>query len=337
MSDITSQDRPVEAPLKPDGPNENTFWEDYSPHYEFPTSLVSSFFIMGCLFALAALMLYFMKVQNDRVDLSPVPMMGVDGGMDDGSDGMEGGGGVDNPIAIGNFAPTVKDFEQLPQITPIPEVTEDIRKKIAIDDPNGTTPISDEKLAQFAALDKALRDKMLGMTKGATGGTGTGDGPPKPDGNGGVGANSTQRRSLRWILRFRTTDGRDYLNQLSGIGATILVPLPPDNKKAYIFRDLAAPKLGEFVSEEEWKRLDSQIRFCDFKRDSVSGVASALNLDFTPHSFWAFFPKGIEEELSRKEVAYANRRAEDIEETVFEVVVRGGRPTINVAVQKLKR
>jgi hypothetical protein len=177
---------------------------------------------------------------------------------------------------------------------------------------------------------------MIGNPKGSGGGPGSGDGP-KQDGNGGTGASSARQRSLRWILRFRTLDGRDYLQQLGAIGATILVPLPPENKQAYIFRDLKNPKSGEYVTEAEWKKLDNQVRFCDFKRDSVSGVAIALGLDFTPNSFWAFFPKGLEEELSRKEIAHANRRPEDIEETVFTVVIRGGVYTISVAEQRIKR
>lgn len=41
-------------------------------------------------------------------------------------------------------------------------------------------------------------------------------------------------------------------------------------------------------------------------------------------SFWAFFPRELEDELARKEQHYRNRRPEDVEETVFRVVVRGG-------------
>ena len=43
------------------------------------------------------------------------------------------------------------------------------------------------------------------------------------------------------------------------------------------------------------------------------------------------------EELARKETNYRNRRAEDIEETIFRVVVRGGNYELIVDDQKVKK
>ena len=74
-----------------------------------------------------------------------------------------------------------------------------------------------------------------------------------------------------------------------------------------------------------------------YKKGSVTEVSSALNLNFTPASFWAFFPKDLEGELSRLEVAYGNKQPEQIEETVFEVTVRAGTSQVVVASQKLKK
>jgi hypothetical protein len=54
-------------------------------------------------------------------------------------------------------------------------------------------------------------------------------------------------------------------------------------------------------------------------------------------SFWAFFPRGLEDELSRKELAYRNRRSEDIEETIFSVLIRGGSYEVVVVAQTPKR
>jgi hypothetical protein len=315
-------------------PTEATFWQEYSPRHEFPISLVGSFLVVASLFALIALAVYYSTHQG--TDKTSVPIMAVDGGFDDAGDGQEGGGGVDNPIAVGNFSPTKEDIQALPQLTPLPEVRQDIRKKILLDDPNGTIPISDEKAAAYASLSEDLRNKIIGAQKGSGGGSGNNDGSAKT-GNGGTGASSARARSLRWILSFNTTDGRDYLNQLGAIGAVILVPLPPDNTRAYIFRDLKNPKQGTFVTEQEWNQLEQQIRFADIKRDNVRDVANSLGLDFTPNSFWAYFPKGFEAELSKKEQAYNNRRPEDIEETRFTVVIRGGKAEIVVQSQRVKR
>ena len=69
----------------------------------------------------------------------------------------------------------------------------------------------------------------------------------------------------------------------------------------------------------------------------MQGVAGAVGLDFTPRTFWAFFPKSLEDELARKETGYRNKRADDIEETIFRVTVRGGRFELVVDEQKMKR
>lgn len=318
-------------------PDEKTFWQTYSPQYEFPISIVGAIFLLTFLFAMTAVIPYLFVTFHRIPDRTPVPMVGIQGGVEDGDEGGSGGGGVPEPEPIAQTAPSEQDFAALPDRESIPEVQKEIQKRIAIDDPNGAVTVSPEKAAGLATLEKSLRDKLAGIggKKGTPGGPTAG--PGTGTGAAGNGANGTRARSLRWVLRFRTADGRDYLNQLSAVGATILVPLPPENKKAYIFRDLNYPKPGELVSEEEWNKLEEQIRFCDFKRDSVSGMASALKLDFTPHSFWAFFPKHFEDELSLKETAYSGRKAEDIEETIFEVVIRGGRSVISVASQRPKR
>jgi len=332
MSELSQVEEITDRALEE--PTEATFWREYSPRYEFPISLVGSIFIVAIMFVMIALIIYYSTSSNEGK--TSVPIMAVDGGFDDAGEGKEGGGGIDNPSAIGDFSPTAKDYEALPQYTAIPDVKEDIKRKILIDDPNGTIAISDEKAAQFASLSESLRNKVIGAQKGTGGGPGNGDGP-KQDGNGGTGASSARQRSLRWILRFSTVDGRDYLRQLGGIGAVILIPIPPENNRAYIFRNLANPKAGEFVGDNEWKSLDNQIRFCDVRRDSVQNVSTALGLDFTPNSFWAYFPRGFEDDLSRKEQAYNNRKPEDIDETVFTVVMRDGSATISVAKQTLKR
>jgi hypothetical protein len=49
------------------------------------------------------------------------------------------------------------------------------------------------------------------------------------------------------------------------------------------------------------------------------------------------FSKEQEERLAKMETSYRNRRAEDIEETIFRVTVVGGEPDIRVDEQKVKR
>ena len=50
----------------------------------------------------------------------------------------------------------------------------------------------------------------------------------------------------------------------------------------------------------------------DTRPDSVRGVCEVLGVkEPNVKSFWAFFPKGLEDELDRKEKGYRNRRPEE--------------------------
>lgn len=317
-------------------PSEYTFWQRYNPHLEFPTSWLIAVFALSLI---AFVLVVLIPNLVSHADKKSVPIRLVDGGFDETGDGSAGSGGVENPLAVGDTKPTTQDQEQLIPPRDIPEVKEEIQKAIQIDDPSADISLPDEKVPAYKSLDKKIRDKLLGIgqKRGANGGPGSGDTGQNGSGVGGTGADSTRARSLRWILRFRTASGRDYLDQLRALGAVVIVPLPPDNKQAYIFRNLANPKPGTPVSEPEWKQLAQQIQFCDYKRSSVVAVGEALGLNFTPTQFWAFFPKALEAKLDRLERGFRNHDPKDIEETIFQVVVRNGQYEMQVVDQKMKR
>ena len=307
----------------------------YSPRHEFPISLVASALLL--LLIVGAMYLAFYAINHSVADTKPVPIQMVQGGEDEAGDGKTGGEGVPEPGTISLQPPTQEDFAQLPEKTALPDVAAEIQKAIQINDPNGSVEISEEKKRALASLSKTLRDKLLNANgSGATGPKGN-DGDQPGDGNGGKGANSSKERSLRWVLRFKTDTGRDYLNQLSAMGALVFVPIPPDNNRGYLFRDLKNPGAGELIDEVGLAKIAGLIRFCDFKRQSVREVSGALNIAQMPDSFWAFFPRSLETDLARKEEAYLGRRAEEIGETVFQVVVREGRAEVIVVGQKAKK
>lgn len=316
-------------------PGEETFWHKHSARFEMPISYTTSAFILVGLFALFLLL---NKLITDGPKSDPVPIALSDAGFDDAGDGSEGIGGQADPIAIGFTPPSEQDVKNLPHPDAIPEIQKELEDKLRIEDPNSPIAISNEKAASFSTFDKSIIDKLagIGAQRGTPGGAGSGD-DKQGTGPGGAGASSTRARSMRWVMRFSTRSGRDYLDQLASLKAVVVVPIPPDGKTAYVFRDLINPRPGTFVEEKEWTKLAGQIQFCDYKKSSVTEVASALNLNFTPASFWAFFPRDLEGELSRLEVAYQNKQPEQIEETAFEVSVRAGQSSVIVASQKLKR
>ncbi len=316
-------------------PGEDTFWQLHSARFEMPISYVSSALIMAGILALILAVAY---ISNSGVKQDPVPIALADGGTDDTGEGSEGLGGEENPITLGASAPTPDDIKALPHPDAIPDIQKDLEERLKIEDPDSVVPLTTEKAAAYSTFDKSARDKLLnlGSKRGTPGGDGSGT-DQKGSGVGGKGAESTRQRSMRWTMTFITSSGRDYLNQLATLKAVIVVPIPPDGKTAYVFRDLINPKPGNFVEEKEWMKLAGQIQFCDFRKQSVTEVSGALNMNFTPASFFAFFPRDMEAELARLEVAYGNKQAEQIEETKFEVTVRGGVSKIVVISQKLKQ
>jgi hypothetical protein len=145
------------------------------------------------------------------------------------------------------------------------------------------------------------------------------------------------KNSLRWVLRFKVENGKDYVDQLRTLGATLAVPNPEDPTSIVLIPDLAMPKEHRVATEENLKSLTEKIRLSDRRKEAVEGVAAQLGLDFTPKQFWAFLPRSIEEELLRKELAYRNRRFEAIEETIFRITIRAGKAEIIVDDQVLKK
>ena len=103
----------------------------------------------------------------------------------------------------------------------------------------------------------------------------------------------------------------------------IVFPRPEDGK-LLVYYSLGnsvpgALRDGGLADDSFQNVLASKIRFSDARRDAVQGVAGAVNLDFTPRTFWAFFPKDLEDKLARLETGYRNKRSEDIEETIFRI------------------
>jgi hypothetical protein len=321
------------------GPPEEEFWERYNRRLEFPLSTVTAVLIHVLVGALLIVVLVRLMENNADKSLVPVKLVDVQGGMDDGGGGMSGSGGAPDPIAKGDADPWKLAQPALPDLNKLPDVREDIRKALNVDDPSANVPVSEANSNAYSHLDDTLRKKMLGIgqNKGAGPEAGKGDDNTKGAGPGGTGANSSRARSLRWVMRFRTASGDDYVAQLAAMGAVILVPLPPENKDCVYFTDLKNLGQRRTATDDDLKQLANQIKFSDTRPESVRAVCGVLGVKEPARSFWAFFPRGLEDELSRKEMNYRNRRAEDIEETVFRVIVRGGNFEIVVDDQTAKR
>lgn len=128
------------------------------------------------------------------------------------------------------------------------------------------------------------------------------------------------RRIDRWVLTFETRNGSDYLRQLEGLGAILAIPLEGD--RYLVIRDLKQrPVRGNVENAADIQR----IFWIDDKPESVRSLAGALRLEQVPARIVAFFPDQLEDELLRKELAFRNRREEEIRRTYFRLDRRGGR------------
>lgn len=337
MPDATiSRSESVPDPESIPTPPEEEFWERYNKRLEFPLSTVSAVLIHVLVAALLIFVLGWLMTKND--DRSSVPMTLVPdlGGLGDDGAGSPGSGRIDDPLYQSDKNAFAEQLKVLPNPDALPAIKENL-KKIMLDD-TGDTPIADNNAAAYGAVSDELAKKLLGAKKGSGGSAGSGDDGSKGAGPGGSGADSSRARSLRWVMRFKTSDGNDYVNQLAAMGAVVLIPLPPENKQCLYFSDLKNPGSGRLATDAEVSKLVAeQIKFGDTRPDSVRAVCGILGVREPVRSFWAFFPKGIEAQLAQKETGYRNRRPEDIEETVFRVIVRGGGYEIVVDDQVPKR
>ena len=314
---------------------EEEFWEKYNRRLEFPLATVAAVILH---ISIAALLIFILVRLMAWKDTSPVPVQLVQVfGLDEGGGlGSAGSGGVEDPLVRADAEPYQAMINSLPNPNQLPEIREEIRQTIRYFDEQGRLPISDSNAAAYASLEESIRKKLLGARQGSGSGAGSGYDGNSGKGPSGSGADSTLGRNLRWVLRFTVSSGRDYLEQLRAMQARVLVPIP-NTDKCLFFPDLGDLSRRRIATDDDLRLLANQIKFCDTRRDAVLQVANTLDLDFQPTTFWAFFPKELEEELARLERNYRNRRSEDIEETIFRVTVRGGRPEVVVAEQRLKR
>ncbi len=299
-------------------PPDESFWRKHSSHLEFPQSLLISTFLVACMFGLVVACLYLALGPGPMKRVPPISM--ADGDDDSGlgnvNAGSEGGQGGTTPLAP--TTPSDVPPSIIPDVTvPLPT----IKQPVAPTDPTGALPIPTTSFNE--ALDGTDK-KLLQGPPGATGPGQGRDGTGTEGGTRGTGRDKTRARSLRWVIKFTTSGGQDYLNQLAALNAVVLVPVPGQTGQYYLFKDLLKPNFGPVASDSDMVQYSGQVQFCDSKPDSVRGVGQALRLPFAASEFYAVFPPGIENKLADLEKRYRSLPPERIAETRFQVTVNNG-------------
>lgn len=312
--------------LEPDGVLEQPFYERYNSRLEMPIAIAAAVLVPVAMFFLVVVYL----TMPNSADTSTPPIKWLDG-EDDSGEGSMGSGG-EEALAVG-MAPRQADLDRVLNKADINKVKEELEKAIKID---GVTDVDipDSTAAALGSLHESIREKLAGQKKG-TGGPGTGGNAGAGTGPGGTGADSTQTRALRWIIKFDTSSGKDYLDQIAGLGGRVLVQVQGDNKRMYYFKNPGHSE-KRIASDADYEEINGWLRFSDIREKSVEAVAQALNLGYTPPMFIVFFPKPLEAKLDKLEREYRGRDPKDIKETVYKVVRKGGEYDLFVIDQKTK-
>lgn len=329
--------RPANQPLVP--PDER-FWQRYSPHGELPLSGASSLALHLLVFGLMLLAAWLAYAVFSHTTRSlPVEAVRLD---------LGGGGG--NPHGKGND----KNFGNQPQEATSDKPQEgatnsdplDTEKPTKLDvKPTPRQPVKFDNTAtryiqqSDTASSQALRkladaniriqlpdNKQSGYGKGGSGsgggsgdGQGTGTGSGRGEGHGTL--TQREKRMLRWSMLFDTRNGRDYLDQLRGLGAILAVPVDPTGKNYKLIRDLSARPAK--LSDEDISKIQ-RIYWIDDKPESVRDVMDVLGVRLRPSHFVAFMPEKLEQNLFELEKAYLakhypGRTEDDITETRFQI------------------
>lgn len=305
--------------------------QKYSRNHEFSISSLASLvlhvgFVFGAI-ALAALITW-----NANADMPIEAISLTDGGGGGNPNGVgpgRGDGGTPlveaatprdlPPDAVLPKDPLIDDYT-IPPADLLKDLTLDkeTEREIAKIAERGT-----QSLQKLAKLDKKLREGLLGKGQGgpgAGGGSGSGDGPGTGAGDGPNSGSIRVKRKLRWTILFNTVSGIDYLRQLDALGA-ILAVKTPDGELKTIRNPLERPVKLE---TEDLQKLN-RIFWIDDKQDTVQQLAHAMGLSFTPPQIIALFPYKFERELLDKELKFRNRKEEEIQETRFQILMRGGK------------
>jgi RNA polymerase sigma factor (sigma-70 family) len=134
------------------------------------------------------------------------------------------------------------------------------------------------------------------------------------------GAEKPKPRMLRWQLKFQTKDSDEYAKQLEALGAILAVPAEVPGQYR-VLRDLSKKAAPSTV--EDLAKFEERVFWMEDNARSLRGLSKALGLGRPPQYLIVLLPRFVEDELLRKELAYARRHEKDIhEEDILEATFK---------------
>jgi hypothetical protein len=288
-------------------PPEEKFWKRYSPHHEAPISGVTSMLLhlLVILLLLGIVWLQSVLKLDEENRPPPVDVVSLTPGGDnqpvgpgDGPGGEKDGVKKEDELPRRDKKDLPPDHEKLtgPQKSPPPDDFGKVPSRIK----DSTT------LGELDRIGREATERLREIQRGLGGKDGRG--PDKGSDRGTKRPPSTPDpkmvRNDRWSINFTTVSGKDYLNQLAGLGAILGVPVKGQDRQYLLIRDLHKPGNARV---EDVSRLH-RIFWFDDKPESVRSLFSVLPQP-RPDYFVAFFPDSLEQRMLQLELDYLERRS----------------------------
>ena len=345
---------------KPFLPPDESMWEKYSPHFEFPLASATSLFLHGTIIGMIAIggMAFFWAAREEAAKPPRMDVVMLEGG-GTGLEGLSGEQGSPGAPDAGqknrteNIGP---DTPEQPERAPQPRTFKDTLPELGlpvIDD--GQTPLNSElsieleKIAKDAdeqvkkAMDipkappstgkevKKVGAPGTGNPKGKGGLGGSGDGPGigkkkgPGTGQGGLGGRLATKQeiyAMRWHFDLGG-DAKEHARKLTALGVTLALP---DGKGGFfVITDLNRRPVK--MEKESLVAYKDAVKWYNTKRDSVQSLARELQLNFVPEYVVLLLPKDREEKMAAEEARFAEAKGRDLRAitmTRFDFELRNG-------------
>ncbi len=295
--------------------------ERYSQNHELLFSSISSFVIHLLLILIIPLLATWIAERDPTAPAVTVVQVANDTSSDNGGDGLPTGDELEQDSAASDVPlpeqvnkADVQDVKRPELETNVEKTQEQLQQDILAE--QGAAA----RTAQAAADSLARLKDKLNSNLGDKGG------------GGGTGGEGRPGRAARWVLHFNTRSTRDYLAQFDGLRAEIAFPERGDQWKYYSNLTASQPTAQvRDLSREE------RIYWIDEDGQAIRGVCQALHVSPIPPHMIAFLPLDLEDKMLKLELAFKSAKSEDdIQQTQFKVVSRGGGYDVIVISQRLK-
>ncbi len=315
-------------------PIEERFWNRYSPHHELPLSSATSVTVHVLLIVFMVmsgwLLANFALGGNKILDLDTIVIAGGGGS----KKGVGNERGDQPPVSAQEDVEKHQDPNnpgtRLPTTEPLKTPTPD-PLNLRSDDQAAARRINRAGAAvrAMSKLSEDARKKIFNAIGPGAGQRGPGSDGGEDSGRDigkdkrtGPGTNNNSRHQqplLRWVMIFNTRSGNDYRKQLLALKAILAFPEGNGNYRVYRHLD-QRPAKGKIEDLATIKRF----YWIDDKPESIESLSRAMGLEPPDGSIIAFFPDELEARLLRLELSYRGLKEDEIKETHFKIVAKGG-------------